>query len=192
MQPAAASAAPRPRSSRDRPHPVSTYRLQVTGAFDLHAAAELTDYLADLGADWVYLSPLLQAARARPRLRRDLPRRASTPPAAATTGLRALSAAARAAGLGVLVDIVPNHMGVATPAKNAWWWDVLEHGRESRYATRSTSTGTRRRRLRSRRDSAARMTGALSTRPFPHRGRRAPDGHDRQHYELTTGARTPT
>ena len=42
--------------------PVSTYRVQVRHAFDLHSAAELTDYLADLGADWVYLSP---AARGR-------------------------------------------------------------------------------------------------------------------------------
>ena len=42
---------------------------------------------------------------------------------------------AHAKGLGVLIDIVPNHMGVATPAKNAWWWDVLQHGRGSRYAS---------------------------------------------------------
>src|SRR5690606_11298920 len=46
----------------------------------------------------------------------------------------ALSGAARASGMGVLVDIVPNHMGVATPIENPWWWDLLTHGRESRYA----------------------------------------------------------
>ena len=41
--------------------PISTYRLQVTGEFTLHDAARLADYLRDLGADWFYLSPILQA-----------------------------------------------------------------------------------------------------------------------------------
>jgi (1->4)-alpha-D-glucan 1-alpha-D-glucosylmutase len=49
-------------------------------------------------------------------------------------GLAAVSAEARRLGMGVLVDIVPNHVGVATPAENAWWWDLLEHGRDSAYA----------------------------------------------------------
>ena len=44
-----------------RTTPISTYRVQVTAAFDLHSVAELTDYLGDLGVDWVYLSPLLEA-----------------------------------------------------------------------------------------------------------------------------------
>ena len=41
--------------------PLSTYRLQISSSFTLDAAAELIDYLADLGADWVYLSPILEA-----------------------------------------------------------------------------------------------------------------------------------
>ena len=49
-------------------------------------------------------------------------------------GLAALSAEARRLGMGVLVDIVPNHMGVADPEQNAWWWDLLSHGRGSSYA----------------------------------------------------------
>ena len=49
-------------------------------------------------------------------------------------GLATASAAARANGLGVLVDIVPNHVGVATPVQSVWWWDLLTHGRQSRYA----------------------------------------------------------
>ena len=49
-------------------------------------------------------------------------------------GLVEAANAAHGAGLGVLVDIVPNHMGVATPKANPWWWDLLTHGRESRYA----------------------------------------------------------
>ncbi|MFC6344394.1 malto-oligosyltrehalose synthase, partial [Nocardioides hankookensis] len=49
-------------------------------------------------------------------------------------GLGTLAAEARRLGMGVLVDIVPNHVGVATPAEDAWWWDVLQHGRESEHA----------------------------------------------------------
>ena len=50
-------------------------------------------------------------------------------------GLSRLSAAAHARGLGVIVDIVPNHVGVDTPSENPWWWDVLQSGRESAYAS---------------------------------------------------------
>ena len=49
-------------------------------------------------------------------------------------GLEQFAQAARAAGLGILADIVPNHMGISKPAENSWWWDVLTHGRDSRYA----------------------------------------------------------
>ncbi len=45
----------------DQKAPLSTYRLQIRAGFDLDAAAELTDYLRDLGVDWAYLSPILAA-----------------------------------------------------------------------------------------------------------------------------------
>ena len=48
--------------------------------------------------------------------------------------LARFSAAARAAGLGTLIDLVPNHQGVAAPEQNPWWWDVLAHGRKSPFA----------------------------------------------------------
>lgn len=117
-----------------RPTPVSTYRVQVTSAFDLHSVAELTDYLADLGADWVYLSPLLEAEPGSDHGYDVISHERVDPARGGDEGLGEAAAAAHAKGLGVLVDIVPNHMGVATPAKNAWWWDVLTHGRASRYA----------------------------------------------------------
>ncbi|PRC49632.1 malto-oligosyltrehalose synthase, partial [Mycobacterium sp. ITM-2017-0098] len=50
-------------------------------------------------------------------------------------GFRRLADAAHAAGLGVIVDIVPNHVGVDDPSQNRWWWDLLTHGRGSAYAT---------------------------------------------------------
>src|SRR6478609_7808814 len=91
--------------------PQSTYRLQITPEFDLFEAARRLPYLHDVvGFDGV------------------------DPQRGGDAGLAALSAEARRLGMGVLVDIVPNHVGVATPAHNAWWWDVLRLGRESDHA----------------------------------------------------------
>ncbi len=114
--------------------PRSTYRLQIRPAFDLAAARDVLDYLHDLGAHWVYLSPLL-TAEAGSDHGYDVVDHAHVDPARG--GDEAFAAFARAAherGMGVLVDIVPNHMGVAVPAHNAWWADVLRHGRGSRHA----------------------------------------------------------
>lgn len=114
--------------------PGSTYRLQIRPSFTLFDAAELVPYLADLGVDWVYLSPILTAEEGSDHGYDVVDPSAVDPARGGAEGLKALSEAAHAAGLGVLVDIVPNHMGVATPAANKWWWSVLEQGRDSRYA----------------------------------------------------------
>jgi (1->4)-alpha-D-glucan 1-alpha-D-glucosylmutase len=114
--------------------PSSTYRLQVRESFDLDAAAEITGYLADLGADWVYFSPLLKAEPGSDHGYDVVDHSLVDPARGGRTALDRVSAAAREHGLGVLIDIVPNHMGVATPKQNAWWWDVLKLGQESRYA----------------------------------------------------------
>jgi len=114
--------------------PASTYRLQITPSFDLHAAAAVLPYLHDLGVDWVYLSPILEAESGSEH-GYDVVRHDRVDPArGGADGLAALSTEARRLGMGVLVDIVPNHVGVATPEANAWWADVLAHGRESAYA----------------------------------------------------------
>ncbi|GAA3906020.1 malto-oligosyltrehalose synthase [Microbacterium invictum] len=114
--------------------PASTYRLQIRPGFDLDAAAHLAGYLSDLGVGWAYLSPILQAATGSEHGYDVVdPTRVD----AARGGPEALArfaAAARRAGLGVLVDIVPNHVGVAVPMENPWWWDVLTRGRASRWA----------------------------------------------------------
>ncbi|RWZ55059.1 malto-oligosyltrehalose synthase [Labedella populi] len=114
--------------------PRSTYRLQIHEGFDLNAAAELTDYIASLGADWVYLSPILQAEKGSNHGYDVTDHSLVDPDRGGDEGLRAFSSAARKRDLGVLVDIVPNHVGVATPVQSVWWWDVLEKGRDSRYA----------------------------------------------------------
>jgi (1->4)-alpha-D-glucan 1-alpha-D-glucosylmutase len=115
--------------------PRSTYRLQVTPDFDLHAAARVLAYLHELGVDWVYLSPLLQAASGSTHGYDVVDPSRVDASRGGPAGLAALSAEARRLGMGVLVDIVPNHMGVADPSQNAWWWDVLAHGRDSAYAS---------------------------------------------------------
>ena len=81
-------------------------------------------------------------ARVRAWLRRRRPRRGRRRVVAGEGVWRDCADAAHDAGLGVLVDIVPNHVGVATPALSVWWWDVLAKGRASEHARHSTSTGT--------------------------------------------------
>ena len=114
--------------------PVSTYRLQVRAGFDLDRVAEIADYVHALGADWLYLSPLLESEAGSDHGYDVVDHSRVDPARGGPDGLARAVAAARAHGLGVLVDTVPNHVGVATPAAMRWWWDVLEHGRSSRYA----------------------------------------------------------
>jgi (1->4)-alpha-D-glucan 1-alpha-D-glucosylmutase len=114
--------------------PLSSYRIQVTASFDLDAAAGVVDYVAALGADWLHLSPLLRAEDGSDHGYDVVDHSLVDPARGGAAALGRLAETARAAGRGILVDIVPNHMGVQTPARNAWWWDLLGHGRASRYA----------------------------------------------------------
>ncbi len=114
--------------------PTSTYRLQITAEFDLFAATERLAYLRDLGVDWVYLSPLLAAEPGSGHGYDVVDPTRIDESRGGAAGLAALSTEARRLGMGVLVDIVPNHVGVATPVENPWWWDVLRLGRGSAHA----------------------------------------------------------
>jgi len=114
--------------------PASTYRLQVTADFTLFDAASVLPYLHDLGVDWVYLSPILRAEPGSPHGYDVVDHAVVDPARGGAEGLAALSAEARRLRMGVLVDVVPNHMGVATPRENPWWWDLLARGRDSSYA----------------------------------------------------------
>ena len=112
----------------------AVYRLQLRPGFTFLDAVDQLDYLADLGVSHLYCSPILEAGSDHgydvvdhSRVRASLGGR---------EGFERLVAAARERGLGVLVDIVPNHMAIGgAGAGNRWWWDVLEHGRASPYAT---------------------------------------------------------
>ena len=114
--------------------PTSTYRLQISRDFTLYDAAALVGYLAELGVGAVYLSPVLQSTLGSNHgYDTTDPTRVDTD-RGGEEGLQAVLDAARGAGLGVIVDLVPNHLGIAVPAENPAWWDVLQHGRESAYA----------------------------------------------------------
>ncbi|MBV9513917.1 MAG: malto-oligosyltrehalose synthase [Mycobacteriaceae bacterium] len=114
---------------------VSTYRLQLRGdAFTLADAEDLLDYLDDLGISHVYLSPILTAVTGSTHGYDVTDPTTVSGELGGADALRNLSAAARARGIGLVVDIVPNHVGVGQPMQNPWFCDVLRHGRESAYA----------------------------------------------------------
>ncbi|MFI9545584.1 malto-oligosyltrehalose synthase [Streptomyces sp. NPDC052016] len=113
--------------------PTATYRLQLQPAFPFAAAAATVPYLASLGVSHLHLSPVLEAVPGslhgydvvdHARVREEL---------GGEAGLRALSRAAREHGLGLVVDIVPNHMA-AVPRHNRALWEVLREGPKSPYA----------------------------------------------------------
>ena len=112
--------------------PRATMRLQFHKGFTFADAERLVPYLARLGISHVYASPIT-TARAGSMHGYDVidPTRVN-PELGGEAALKRFVAALRAAGLGLIVDIVPNHMAVG--AENAWWFDVLRHGRASRYA----------------------------------------------------------
>ncbi|MEW2480266.1 malto-oligosyltrehalose synthase [Mycobacterium sp. NPDC049093] len=118
------------------PRPVlSTYRLQMRGdccTFD--DAVNLLDYLDRLGVSHLYLSPILSAAQGSTHGYDVTDPTTVSAALGGPEGLQRLSEAARSRGMGLIVDIVPNHVGVAHPEQNPWWWDLLRHGRNSLYA----------------------------------------------------------
>jgi (1->4)-alpha-D-glucan 1-alpha-D-glucosylmutase len=115
--------------------PSSTYRLQINEDFDLDAALAVLPYLDDLGVGWLYLSPLLEAHPGSNHGYDVVDPTRIDPARGGPEALARLSAEARRRGIGIVVDIVPNHLGVEIPATNGGWWDVLQHGRDSRFAS---------------------------------------------------------
>ncbi|QNG18555.1 malto-oligosyltrehalose synthase [Rhodococcus triatomae] len=114
----------------------ATYRLQLQpGGLTLDGAVDLLDYLDDLGVSHLYLSPILGATSGSTHGYDVTDTSAVSAGLGGRAALERLSAAARTRGMGLIVDIVPNHMGIARAEENAWWWDVLSHGRRSRYAS---------------------------------------------------------
>jgi (1->4)-alpha-D-glucan 1-alpha-D-glucosylmutase len=119
--------------ARQRRVPRATYRLQVHAGQPLMQVAELLDYLADLGVSDLYLSPILQARPGSQHGYDCCNHEDINPEIGGMPALKALSAALAARGMGAILDVVPNHMGIGH-STNRWWVDVLENGQSSRYA----------------------------------------------------------
>ncbi|HEY8555284.1 MAG TPA: malto-oligosyltrehalose synthase [Burkholderiales bacterium] len=120
------------RPGGDTPIPGATYRLQLHRDFTFRDAAALVPYLARLGVTHVYCSPYLKA---RPGSRHGydiVDHNALNPEIGSEADYAAFIDALHAHGLGQILDIVPNHMGVGSD--NQWWLDVLENGQASQYA----------------------------------------------------------
>ncbi|MGO1080699.1 alpha-amylase family glycosyl hydrolase, partial [Inquilinus sp. CA228] len=112
--------------------PRATARLQIHAGFTLDDARAALPYLARLGISHVYASPLL-AARPGSAHGYDVidPTRID-PDRGGEPGFERFAEALRSHGLGLILDIVPNHM--AASPDNPWWRDLLEHGRASPHA----------------------------------------------------------
>lgn len=107
----------------------STYRLQLHAGFTFSDAAARVGYLRDLGVSHLYLSPILTAVPGSTHGYDVLDHRAINPELGGREGFEQLAAEAHAAGLGIIVDVVPNHMALVSPQwTNAPFWQVLRDG----------------------------------------------------------------
>ncbi len=113
--------------------PRATVRLQFFSGFTLDDAVAIVPYLAALGISHLYASPLLKARFGSTHCYDIVSHDEINPELGGEPALRRLLAALRAHEMGLILDIVPNHMGVGG-ADNRWWMDVLEWGKASRYA----------------------------------------------------------
>jgi (1->4)-alpha-D-glucan 1-alpha-D-glucosylmutase len=112
--------------------PCATYRLQFNREFTFQQAGETLDYLRELGVSDIYASPLFEAGPQSTHGYDTCSFGNINPHLGATEGFERFTRAIRERGLGLLLDLVPNHMSATL--SNAWWLDVLENGRESAYA----------------------------------------------------------
>jgi (1->4)-alpha-D-glucan 1-alpha-D-glucosylmutase len=113
--------------------PESTYRLQVHHGFTFRDARRIVDYLAALGVSDCYLSPYMMANAGSEHGYDIVDHNVLNPEIGTDQDYHAFAETLKSHGLGQIVDVVPNHMGVG--ASNAWWTDVLENGPGSPYAS---------------------------------------------------------
>jgi len=113
--------------------PLSTYRLQFNNRFHFQDALDLIPYLQKLGITHLYSSPILKAREGSQHGYDIIDHNQVNPEIGTEEEFRQLATELRARGMGLLLDIVPNHMGVGY-GNNPWWQDVLQNGRTSSYA----------------------------------------------------------
>ena len=113
--------------------PIATYRLQLTASFDFDAAAAIVPYLKALGITHLYASPFMKARKGSTHGYDVVNHTVINPELGGDAGFERLSEALRQHDLGLILDFVPNHIGVHF-ADNPWWLDVLEWGEASPHA----------------------------------------------------------
>jgi (1->4)-alpha-D-glucan 1-alpha-D-glucosylmutase len=113
--------------------PIATYRLQLTAGFNFDAAAAVVPYLAALGITHLYASPFMKATEGSTHGYDIVDHTRLNPELGGEEGFERLSAALGQHDIGLILDFVPNHVGVHFAA-NPWWLDVLEWGQASPHA----------------------------------------------------------
>jgi (1->4)-alpha-D-glucan 1-alpha-D-glucosylmutase len=119
-----------------KPHPqipTSTYRLQLNREFTFAKAEAIVPYLADLGISHCYISPFLKARSGSMHGYDIVDHNSLNPEIGTAEDFDRFVTALHDHGMGLILDIVPNHMAVMG-SDNAWWLDVLENGQASIYA----------------------------------------------------------
>jgi (1->4)-alpha-D-glucan 1-alpha-D-glucosylmutase len=113
--------------------PIATYRLQLSADFDFDAAASVVPYLRALGITHLYASPFMTARKGSTHGYDITDHAQFNPELGGEAGFERLSATLKKYDLGLILDFVPNHVGVHF-ADNPWWLDVLEWGQGSPHA----------------------------------------------------------
>ena len=123
------------RLSAEKPQsfPLSTYRLQLNNQFQFEDARKLVSYLHRLGIGHMYTSPILMARKGSQHGYDIIDHNQLNPEIGSEEEFQQLVAELKQRGMGLLLDFVPNHMGVGH-GTNPWWQDVLQNGRTSMYA----------------------------------------------------------
>src|SRR6266704_2077051 len=113
--------------------PVATYRVQLTANFDFDAAASIVPYLKALGITHLYASPFMKSRKGSTHGYDVVDHAQINPELGGDAGFERLSRALKQHDVGLILDFVPNHVGVHF-ADNPWWLDVLEWGPASPHA----------------------------------------------------------
>jgi (1->4)-alpha-D-glucan 1-alpha-D-glucosylmutase len=113
--------------------PIATYRVQLTADFDFDAAAAIVPYLKSLGITHLYASPFMKARKGSAHGYDIVDHTVINPELGGDAGFERLSQTLKQHDLGLILDFVPNHIGVHF-ADNPWWLDVLEWGPASPHA----------------------------------------------------------
>ncbi len=116
------------------PIPLATYRLQLNHNFTFAQATAIVPYLSELGISHAYISPCLKARPGSTHGYDIVDHNSFNPEIGGAEDFDRFVAALHDHGMGLILDIVPNHMGVMG-SDNEWWLDVLENGESSAYAS---------------------------------------------------------